>query len=43
VRNRMTLAPAIAALGFLGMANTALAQTEACGGGAKPKLNKKLE
>jgi hypothetical protein len=39
----MKLAAAIAALGFLGMASTALAQTEACGGGAKPKLTKKLE
>jgi len=43
VPNRMKLAAAIAAVGFLGMASTALAQTEACGGGAKPKLSKKLE
>ena len=43
MRNRMKLAAAMAAVGFLGMAGTALAQTEACAGGAKPKLSKKLE
>ena len=40
--NRMKLVTALVAIGFLGMASTALAQTEACGGG-KPKLSKKLE
>jgi tetratricopeptide (TPR) repeat protein len=39
----MKLAAAMAAIGFLGIAGAALAQTEACGGGAKPKLSKKLE
>jgi tetratricopeptide (TPR) repeat protein len=43
VRNRMKLAAAVAALGSICMAGTALAQTEACSGGAKPKLSKKLE
>src|SRR5690349_11346892 len=38
----MKLVTALVAIGFLGMASTALAQTEACGGG-KPKLSKKLE
>ena len=43
MRNRMKLAAAVAALGSICMAGTALAQTAACSGGAKPKLSKKLE
>jgi TolA-binding protein len=33
----------MAAVSLLGVSGMALAQTEACGGGAKPKLSKKLE
>ena len=43
MRNRMKLAASIAAIGFLGMTGAALAQTEACAGGGKPTLSKKLD
>jgi hypothetical protein len=39
----MRLAVTLAAVSLLGVSGMALAQTEACGGGAKPKLSKKLE
>ena len=41
--NRMKLVASIAAIGLLGMTGTALAQTEACAGGGKPQLSKKLD
>ena len=43
MRNGIKLAATVAAIGFLGMTGAALAQTEACAGGGKPQLSKKLD
>lgn len=43
MRNGLKLAVSLAAIGFLGLSGAALAQTEACAGGGKPSLSKKLD